>query len=201
MRMNKKEFLAALRAGLAGLPEADVQHWLDFYSEIIDDRMEEGMTESEAVADVGCVHDIVTQILSETPLPKLVHAKVKPKRPMKAWEIILLVLGSPVWVPLACAAVLVLLAGYAVLWACIITLYAVDLTAALGGVAGLVGSLLLAPSGELAARVFLLGAGLACLGLAVLLFFVFNQISVWILRLSKKALLALKFRFVQKEAV
>ena len=64
--MNKKEFLAALRAGLAGLPEADVQHWLDFYSEIIDDRMEEGMTESEAVADVGSVHTIVTQILSET---------------------------------------------------------------------------------------------------------------------------------------
>lgn len=65
--MNKKEFLAALRAGLAGLPEADVQHWLDFYSEIIEDRMEEGMTESEAVADVGSVHTIVTQILSETP--------------------------------------------------------------------------------------------------------------------------------------
>ena len=199
--MNKKEFLAALRAGLAGLPEADVQHWLDFYSEIIDDRMEEGMTEAEAVADVGCVHDIVTQILSETPLPKLVHAKVKPKRPLKAWEIVLLVLGSPLWVPLLFAGALVVLACYAVLWACIITLYAVDLTAALGGVAGLVGSLLLAPSGELAARVFLLGAGLACLGLAVLLFFFFNQISVWILRLSKKALLALKFRFVQKEAV
>lgn len=199
--MNKKEFLAALRAGLAGLPEADVQHWLDFYSEIIEDRMEEGMTESEAVADVGCVHDIVTQILSETPLPKLVHAKVKPKRPLKAWEIVLLVLGAPLWVPLLFAGALVVLACYAVLWACIITLYAVDLTAALGGLAGLVGSLLLAPSGELAARVFLLGAGLACLGLAVLLFFVFNQISVWILRLSKKALLALKFRFVQKEAV
>ena len=65
--MNKKEFLAALRAGLAGLPEADVQHWLDFYSEIIEDRMEEGMTEAEAVADVGPVHDIVGQILSETP--------------------------------------------------------------------------------------------------------------------------------------
>lgn len=65
--MNKKEFLAALRAGLAGLPEADLQHWLDFYSEIIDDRMEEGMTEAEAVADVGPVHDIVVQILSEAP--------------------------------------------------------------------------------------------------------------------------------------
>ena len=65
--MNKKEFLAALRAGLAGLPEADVQHWLDFYSEIIDDRMEEGIAEVEAVADVGPVHDIVGQILSETP--------------------------------------------------------------------------------------------------------------------------------------
>ena len=199
--MNKQEFLAALQAGLKGLPRGDIQHWVEFYREMVEDRMEDGMSEEEAVAALGPVRDLVAQILSETPLPRLVHEKVKPKRPMKAWEIILLVLGSPVWLPLACAAVLVLLAGYAVLWACIITLYAVDLTAALGGVAGLVGSLLLTPSGELAARVFLLGAGLACLGLAVLLFFVFNQISVWILRLSKKALLALKFRFVQKEAV
>ena len=67
--MNKKEFLAALRAGLAGLPEADVQHWLDFYSEIIEDRMEEGMTESEAVAGGGWGHEIVTQIFYEGPPP------------------------------------------------------------------------------------------------------------------------------------
>lgn len=198
--MNKKEFLAALRAGLAGLPEADVQHWLDFYSEIIDDRMEEGMTESEAVADVGCVHDIVTQILSETPLPKLVHAKVKPKRPLKAWEIVLLVLGSPLWVPLLFAGALVVLACYTVLWACIITLYAVDLTAALGGVALIISALFYFPPNHVLSQIFFGGAGLMSAGIAVLLFLVSGKVTTWLLRLSKKALLAVKFRFVRKEA-
>lgn len=199
--MSKQEFLAALQNGLRGLPPEDIQRWVEFYGEMVEDRMEDGMTEAEAVATLGSVHQIIAQILAQTPLPRLVQEKVKPKRPIRAWEIVLLVVGSPIWVPLAFAAVLVFLACYVVLWACIVTLYAVDLSLAVGGVACLAGSLLLAPSGNLPARVFLMGAGLACVGLAILLFFTFNQVSAWILRLSKKALLALKFRFVRKEAV
>ena len=198
--MNKQEFLAALQAGLKGLPRGDIQHWVEFYREMVEDRMEDGMSEKEAVAALGPVRDLVAQILSETPLPRLVHEKVKPKRPMKAWEIILLVLGSPVWVPLACAAVLVLLAGYAVLWACIITLYAVDLTAALGGVALIISALFYFPPNHVLSQIFFGGTGLMSAGIAVLLFLVSGKVTTWLLRLSKKALLAVKFRFVQKEA-
>lgn len=198
--MNKQEFLAALQAGLKGLPRGDIQHWVEFYREMVEDRMEDGMSEEEAVAALGPARDLVAQILSETPLPRLVHEKVKPKRPMKAWEIILLVLGSPVWVPLACAAVLVLLAGYAVLWACIITLYAVDLTAALGGVALIISALFYFPPNHVLSQIFFGGTGLMSAGIAVLLFLVSGKVTTWLLRLSKKALLAVKFRFVQKEA-
>lgn len=198
--MNKQEFLAALQAGLKGLPRGDIQHWVEFYREMVEDRMEDGMSEEEAVAALGPVRDLVAQILSETPLPRLVHEKVKPKRPMKAWEIILLVLGSPVWLPLACAAVLVLLAGYAVLWACIITLYAVDLTAALGGVALIISALFYFPPNHVLSQIFFGGTGLMSAGIAVLLFLVSGKVTTWLLRLSKKALLAVKFRFVQKEA-
>ncbi|MBM6693315.1 DUF1700 domain-containing protein [Pseudoflavonifractor capillosus] len=198
--MNKQEFLAALQAGLKGLPRGDIQHWVEFYREMVEDRMEDDMSEEEAVAALGPVRDLVAQILSETPLPRLVHEKVKPKRPMKAWEIILLVLGSPVWVPLACAAVLVLLAGYAVLWACIITLYAVDLTAALGGVALIISALFYFPPNHVLSQIFFGGTGLMSAGIAVLLFLVSGKVTTWLLRLSKKALLAVKFRFVQKEA-
>lgn len=197
--MNKKEFLAALRAGLAGLPEADIQRWLDFYCELIEDRMEEGMTELEAVADVGSVQDLVAQILSETPLPKLVHAKVKPKRPLKAWEIVLLVLGSPVWVPLLFAGVLVILSCYAALWAVIVSLYAIDLSLVLCAVASIFSSFLYLTSDGVLPRIFLIGVGLMSAGLSVLLFFAFTKVAAWILRLSKQAVLAVKFRFVRKE--
>ena len=43
--MNKQEFLAGLRKGLSGLPQEDIEERLLFYSEMIDDRIEEGMEE------------------------------------------------------------------------------------------------------------------------------------------------------------
>ena len=46
--MNKREFLASLRNGLYGLPQDDIEERLGFYAEMIDDRMEEGLTEEQA---------------------------------------------------------------------------------------------------------------------------------------------------------
>ena len=66
---------------------------------MIDDRMEEGLAEEEAVSSFGTPEEIADQILSEIPLSRLVRERVKPKRALKAWEIVLLVLGSPVWLP------------------------------------------------------------------------------------------------------
>ena len=42
--MTKKEFLSALREKMAGLPKDDVDDRIAFYSEMIDDRMEEGLS-------------------------------------------------------------------------------------------------------------------------------------------------------------
>ena len=47
--MTKEGFLAQLRQQLWALPEADRQNSLDYYAEMIDDRMEEGLSEEEAV--------------------------------------------------------------------------------------------------------------------------------------------------------
>ena len=56
--MNKQEFLDRLRKGLSGLPQAEREERLLFYSEMIDDRMEEGLTEEEAVAALGSLEEI-----------------------------------------------------------------------------------------------------------------------------------------------
>ena len=137
--MDKLDFLYALQQKLAGLPEEDVSRSLDYYAEMIDDRMEEGMTEQQAVADLGDVDAIAQQILLEIPLAKLVRAKVKPRRALRAWEIVLLILGAPVWLPLVIAAVAVVISVYIVLWSVVISLYAADLAVACGAVAGVTG--------------------------------------------------------------
>lgn len=51
--MTKEQFLRAVRERLTGLPQSDIDRSLDFYSEMIDDRIDEGLSEEEAVAAMG----------------------------------------------------------------------------------------------------------------------------------------------------
>ena len=46
--MTKLKFLFELRDRLEGLPYDEVEERLNFYSEMIEDRMEEGLSEEEA---------------------------------------------------------------------------------------------------------------------------------------------------------
>ena len=94
--MTKQEFLTSLREGLRGLPPADIEERIAFYDEMIDDRMEEGLTEEEALAELGSVESVIAQITAETPLVKLVKEKVRRerKRSGKGLTTVLLVLGS-----------------------------------------------------------------------------------------------------------
>ena len=60
--MNKKDFFEKLRECLTGLPESDLEERISFYEEIIDDKMDEGLSEEEAVAELGSVEQIIAQI-------------------------------------------------------------------------------------------------------------------------------------------
>ena len=54
--MNKQAFLERLRKALSGLPPKEQEERITFYSEMIDDRMEEGLSEEEeAVASIGTI--------------------------------------------------------------------------------------------------------------------------------------------------
>ena len=198
--MDKKEFLWRLMDGLSGLPMDDIDRSLDYYSEMIDDRMEDGLSEEEAVAALGPVGEICSQILAETPLSRLVKEAVRPKRKLRAWEIILLVLGSPVWVPLVAAAVIVVASVYLSVWAVLLSLYAADLAVAVTGLAGGVALVRMLMAGQTAEGILFLGAGLVCIGLAILLFFGMNQLTKGLVWVTKRALLALKNSFVRKGA-
>ena len=65
--MNKTEFLAAIAEKLGALSKSDIENSLAYYSEMVEDYMENGKTEEEAVAAMGDLNDIIAQILAETP--------------------------------------------------------------------------------------------------------------------------------------
>lgn len=63
--MRKEEFLTALRAELTGLSPEGVEKLVEFCSEMIDDRMEDGLTEEEAVAAAGSLDELIQQAKTE----------------------------------------------------------------------------------------------------------------------------------------
>ena len=74
--MSKKEFLERLQEKLGGLPQSEIEERLMFYSELIDDQIEDGLSEEDALNQIGSVDDIATQIISETSLQKIVKEKI-----------------------------------------------------------------------------------------------------------------------------
>ena len=197
--MNKSEFLAELREGLAGLPQDDVEKRIAFYGEMIDDRMEEGITEDDAVGMFGGVDAIVSQTVADIPLAKLVKEKITPKRRLKAWEIVLICLGFPLWFPLLIAACAVAFSLYVVAWSLIISLWAIEVSFVASAVACLAAGTANIIRGNTLFGVTLIGAAVFLAGLSILMFFGCIALSKGIIRLTKKATVGIKSLFIKKE--
>lgn len=197
--MSKQEFIDKLRAKLSGLPKQELEERLNFYSEMIDDRMEEGHSEEEAVSEIGSVDEIAAQIVADIPLVKIAKEKIKPKRRLKAWEIMLLVLGSPIWLSLLIAAFAVILSLYASLWSVIISLWAVFGSLVCCALGGIVAGIVFVLSGNDLTGIAMFGAGFLCAGLSIFLFFGCKAATKGTLLLTKKIALGIKNYFVKKD--
>ena len=197
--MTKQEFLAELRRGLSGLPQNDIEERLNFYSEMIDDRMEEGLSEQEAVDGIGSVDSVVSQILGDIPLSKLVKEKITPKKQLKAWMIVLIILGSPIWFSLAVAAISVVFALYFSLWSIIVSFWAVFASLVIGVPGSIAAGLVAFVSGSGLAGIALMGAGLVCAGLSVFAFFGCKALTKGTIVLTKKVAVAVKRAFIKNK--
>ncbi len=199
--MNKQEFLSALRKGLVELPPTEAEERLNFYSEMIDDRTEEGLSEEEAVSAVGSVDEIVSQIMADTPSVKVAKEQPKPKKQWKTWEIILLALGSPIWISLGIATVSVILSLYISWWAVIISLWAVFGSLIGCAVGGLVAGIVTVCIGHAFAGTAVIGAAIVCAGLSILMFYGCYAISKATVILTKKTVIGIINRLTKKEVL
>ena len=197
--MNKQEFLAQLRKGLSGLPKDDINERLMFYSEMIDDRMEDGIPEETAVREIGAIDELASQIIADIPLGKLLKEKITPKKKQKVWEIVLIVLGSPIWLSLGIAAFAVVFSIYVVLWSAIIVLWAVFSSFVACGLAGIATGVYFAAGGNGLTGIATIGAGIVCTGLSVFVFFGCKAATKGILSLTKKLAIWIKNCFIKKE--
>ncbi len=164
--MTKHDFLGELLKRLSALPQAEQEKAYAFYAEILDDSMEDGMTEEQAVDKLGSVDEIASHIVAETPLSVLLKTRAgRGKR--GRLTVILLVLGFPVWFPVLITLAALLFTLFVLLWVLNAVLWAVFAACTAAAAGGLIGLFFTADAGS---RLMCLGGALVLTGLAAALF-------------------------------
>ncbi len=198
--MNKEEFLSSLRERLAVFPDAEKEEYINYYREMIEDHMDDGFPEEKVIETIGSVDDVFAVILQETALTQLLKNKVKSKRKLKPWEILLWILGFPVWFPLAVVAFVLVWTLYIVLWTLVAVLYVVEFSFAIvAPVAAALAIFLLVSSGNSFAAGVTFSGALVCAGLALILFHPCILATKGTAKLAKKIWLGIKFLIIGKE--
>ena len=193
--MTKKEFIEELKNGLCGLPEEDIRRSIEFYSEMIDDRIEDGKTEEDAIADIGAVKDVISQILAEIPISKLIKEKVKKRKRLGAFKTVLLILGSPIWIAWIISIFAVVLSVCLSLWSVVVSLWAAFAAFVGGAFGGIVTGTIFICTGNLFSGLAVIATTLLCAGISIFTFFGCKAATKCMAILTKKTTLGIKRLF------
>ena len=154
MKMTKIEFMNALEKRFQDLPPEEREERIAFYGEMIDDRMEEGLSEAEAVAAVAPMDEREEPEDAEPP------TAAKHGRTWKPWQLLCLILGSPIWLSLLIAAAAVIFSLIVSVWAIFVALIGTCVGSTVSGIA-------YAVSGYGLPGTAMIAAGLICGGLSI----------------------------------
>ncbi|EOS50139.1 DUF1700 domain-containing protein [Adlercreutzia caecimuris] len=163
--MNKQEYLAQLRAALACLPEGEIEESVAFYTEMIDDRVADGLTEEEATAQLDDPKAAARATIADLPVVPRTVVRTKQRNRALYWTLV--ILGSPLWLTLLLAAGMLVLAGLLTIWCLILGLWLLAAGLLAGGPLGIGVCLWALAVGQPAYGVFELGSGLLCFGLGL----------------------------------
>lgn len=112
--MTRQEYLDELRAALAELPADEAARACAFYEEMIDDRIEAGLDEQDAVAQMEPPAEAAARILDELPTVPRAIAQAQAARRTGCGRAALwaaVIVGSPLWVSVLVAALAFVLCG------------------------------------------------------------------------------------------
>ena len=197
--MTKQEFIYTLYKKLKNFPTKEVEERISFYSEIIDDNIEDGLTEEEAVAKIGNIDEIVDQIAGDIPLAKIVKTNAKPKRRLSGVELTLIIVSSPIWISVIAVLFAVVVSVVASLFAVVISFWGVAVGFIVGGpIAAILGVVFIFVKST-AEGLAMLGSGLVLAGVGIFILMISKTLTKLLIKFTKVTVLAIKKAFVSKE--
>lgn len=189
--MNRKTFIRRLSRALRALPQKERETSIAYYEEMIDDRMEAGMSEEEAVEALGPVGEVAEMILENLP-----H-DVQTAR-IGTLEVVLLALGSPIWLSLLIVAAALAFSAAVTIAALIVTLYAVLVGLALSAPLCLISAAWQLLEGSLSQALMGFGKGCLCGGLFLMFLPLCKRASAGLIWLCRQAWQRLKCRWLER---
>lgn len=197
--MTKLDFLLSLQNRLLHLPQNEVNERLNFYCEMIEDRIEEGLSEEEAVSAIGTITEIAEQIQIDVGNTSKSNTPAKNNRKRTTWEIVLLILGSPIWLSLLIVVFAVVFSLYISLWAVVISLWAVFVSLIACAFGAMICGIGFCCNGNIPSGLVLIAVSLICAGLGIFAFFSCKIITNFSIMLMKKAFYICKKSLLRKE--
>lgn len=166
--MTKDDYLKALRANIKNVPVEEVNNIIQYYSEYFDEAGPENV--SRVIEELGPPKQLATKVCADYIIRDVEQGnstKNIKKKASNTWLIVLAVIGSPIWFPMALAVAIVLIALMA---AAIIVLVAFGIVAAatiLSGVIMICAGFIAAFS-NIPTMAVLAGSGLTAIGVGIL---------------------------------
>ena len=202
--MNKQEFLNELAAQLSSLSKNEIDKSIAYYNESIDDRIEDGMAEEEAVKALGPIPAIVENILYDMSIPTLMKAKVnesKDRAPNKGIWLALVIVGFPLWFPLLMAFIIVIMAIYVTAWSLIVSLYAVVFSFGIACFTGIIGGFAQCIFKSIPVGLCVIGIAIICGALSLFMIKPVYLITKKLIKLTTYSIRKMKSLFISRKGV
>ncbi|HIY92892.1 DUF1700 domain-containing protein [Companilactobacillus sp. HBUAS56275] len=151
--MNKEEFLVELKIQLKKYGITNSDQYISYYSEFLEDLIEDGYSEKEAIKKIGEPNKIILSILSDEDV-QIPRAKSKIKSA-------LLLMGIPIWGP-------IIAAGYIILLALVFAVMICSIAFSFSGIWLLLGSLIVLFKTGILNFLFQLGTALIFGGMGII---------------------------------
>lgn len=178
--MKKEEFLKKLSSELYFMSYDEREEVIKRYSDIIDDLMNNGYLEEDAVNSLNSPINIARYLKNSTEF----RFKV-PKKKNKVIAGLVIIVSSPLWGALLILTLTLVLGIFLLIWTVPVTTFLLFIASVFGGGYSVLGSFILITN-NVAEGIMQLGVGIMFIGLSILLFLATVDVTRFIAGITVK---------------